>query len=225
MPIASLKPIEWIPGHPTVRKPRLRGWIHFIAAPLSLAASIVLLVLSPTTGTKWAAAIYMASSFILFGISALYHLFYWKPRLELMFKRLDHSNIFLLIAGTYTPLAVGLFTGATRATLLSIVWVGAVIGIIINLAWPTAPRWLSTLIYVILGWTAVWYLPAMWRIGGPAVVWLLVGGGVFYTIGAVVYAAKRPNPWPRWFGFHEIFHACTVLAWACQCVAAYIAVL
>lgn len=225
MPIASLKPIEWIPGHPVVRKPRLRGWIHFIATPLSLAASIVLLVLAPSTGTKWAAAVYMASSFILFGVSALYHLFYWTPRIELLFKRLDHSNIYLLIAGTYTPIAVGLFTGTNRTTLLSIVWIGAITGIIINLAWPTAPRWLATLIYVILGWTAVWYLPAMWREGNPWVVWLILAGGIFYTIGAVVYATKKPDPWPRWFGFHEIFHACTVLAWACHCVTAYIAVL
>ena len=100
MPVASRQPVSWIPGRPSVRKPRLRGWVHFIAAPLSLAASIVLVVLAPTTGLKWASAVYLASSFILFGVSALYHLFYWKPKFERVLKRLDHSNIFLLIAGT-----------------------------------------------------------------------------------------------------------------------------
>ncbi|MSS83425.1 hemolysin III family protein [Actinomycetaceae bacterium WB03_NA08] len=225
MPIVSRRPVEWFPGHPTVRKPRLRGWIHFIAAPLSLAASIVLTILAPTTGTKWASAVYMLASFILFGVSALYHLFYWSPRAETFLRRMDHSNIFLLIAGTYTPLAVSLFDRSQATILLAIVWIGALVGILVNLFWPTAPRWLSTLIYVILGWTAIWYLPAMWQSGGPAVVWLVLIGGILYTIGAVAYAMKKPNPWPRWFGFHEVFHAFTVAAWACQCIAAYIAVL
>lgn len=225
MPIVSRRPVEWFPGHPTVRKPRLRGWIHFIAAPLSLAASIVLTVLAPTTGTKWASMVYMLASFILFGVSALYHLFYWSPRAETFLRRMDHSNIFLLIAGTYTPLAVSLFDRSQATILLAIVWIGALVGILVNLFWPTAPRWLSTLIYVILGWTAIWYLPAMWQSGGPAVVWLVLIGGILYTIGAVAYAMKKPNPWPRWFGFHEVFHAFTVAAWACQCIAAYIAVL
>ncbi len=225
MPIASTKPVAWIPGHPVARKPRLRGWVHFAAAPLSLAASIVLVVLAPTTGLKWASAVYLASSFILFGVSALYHLFYWKPSVEKVLKRLDHSNIFLLIAGTYTPITVGTLTGNSRVILLTIVWVGAVIGIGVNLLWPSAPRWLSTLIYVILGWTAIWYLPELWEKGGAALVILIAAGGVLYTIGAVAYALKKPNPWPEWFGFHEIFHVFTVLAWACQCVAAYFAVL
>lgn len=225
MKIASRKPVQWIAGKPVVRKPRLRGWIHFAAAPLSLAASIVLLVLAPTTALKWASAVYLLSSFILFGVSALYHLFYWKPRAELTLKRMDHSNIFLLIAGTYTPLSVALLTPTEATVILAIVWGGAIIGISLNLLWAKAPRWLTTLIYVLLGWVAVWYLPVFWRNGGPAVVILIVLGGVFYTIGAVIYATKRPNPWPQWLGFHEIFHACTVLAWICQCVAAYLAVL
>lgn len=225
MPIASLRPVEWVPGHPIAYKPRLRGWVHFIAAPLSLVASIVLLVLAPTPATKWASAVYLAASFILFGVSALYHLFYWSPRAETLLRRMDHSNIFLLIAGTYTPLTVSLLDSPQRTILLWIVWTGALVGIVLNLLWPSAPRWLSTLIYVVLGWTAIWYLPSFWVTGGPAVVILIIAGGVFYTIGAVVYALKRPNPWPDWFGFHEIFHSFTVAAWACQCVAAYIAVL
>ena len=225
MPIASRHPVAWFPGHPIVRKPKMRGWSHFIAAPLSLAASIVLVVLAPTTGLKWASAVYLASSLILFGVSASYHLFYWTPKATMVLRRLDHSNIFLLIAGTYTPITVGLLEGAERLTLLLIVWIGGLLGILINLFWPTAPRWLSTLIYVVLGWTAIWFLPAFWQNGGPWVVWCILGGGVLYTIGAVVYATKKPDPWPATFGFHEVFHLFTVLAWALQCVGAYLAVL
>lgn len=225
MPIASRQPIAWIPGHPVVRKPKLRGWIHFGAAPLSLAASIVLVVLAPTAGLKWASAVYLASSFILFGVSAAYHLFYWTPKMHTVLQRMDHSNIFLLIAGTYTPITVGLLEGSQRVILLSVVWAGAAVGILVNLFWPKAPRWLSTLIYVVLGWTAVWYLPSFWSSGGAAIVLLILAGGILYTVGAVAYATKKPNPWPKWFGFHEIFHLFTVLAWACHCVAAYLAVL
>ncbi len=225
MKVASLKPTTWVPDQVVAVKPLLRGWMHLVAAPLSLAASIVLIVLAPTTPTKWASAVYLASSLILFGISALYHRFYWKPGWELLWKRLDHSNIFLLIAGTYTPLSVALLSPSAQRSLLVLVWGGALAGILINLFWPTGPRWLLTLIYVLLGWVAVWYLPEFWSAGGPAVVWLIIAGGILYTMGAVVYAFKRPDPWPAWFGFHEIFHLFTVLAWACHCVAVYLAVL
>lgn len=225
MLVASRTPVAWIPGQPVVRKPRLRGWVHFIAAPLALVASIVLIILAPTTELKWASAVYLASSVVLFGVSALYHLFYWNPTMEVILKRLDHSNIFLLIAGTYTPIAVGVLHGSSRIIILSVVWGGALLGIAVNLLWPTAPRWLTTFIYVILGWVAVWFFPELWRNGGPLLVILLIAGGVLYTLGAVAYATKKPNPWPQWFGFHEVFHVFTVLAWACHCVAAYIAVL
>lgn len=225
MKIASFKPVEWIPNQLVAIKPHLRGWIHLVTAPLSLAASIVLLVLAPTTATKWGAAVYLVASLFLFGVSATYHRFYWAPKWETFWRRLDHSNIFLLIAGTYTPLSVALLETRDTVTILAIVWSGAVIGILLNLFWPTAPRWLSTLVYVALGWVAVAYLPQLWAAGGPAIIALIVAGGLLYTLGAVVYALKRPNPSPTWFGFHEIFHACTVLAWACQCVAVYLAVL
>lgn len=225
MKVASLHPKSWVPNQLIAIKPHLRGWLHLVTAPLSLAASIVLICLAPTTPTKWASVVYLASSLLLFGISALYHRFYWKPNWELVWKRLDHSNIFLLIAGTYTPLSVALLTRHNATVLLSIVWTGAIIGILINLFWPTAPRWLSTLIYVVLGWTAVAYLPQLWSAGGPAVVWLIVAGGILYTLGAIVYATKRPDPSPTWFGFHEIFHAFTVAAWACHCVGVYLAIL
>lgn len=225
MKVASLHPTKWFPEQLVAIKPRLRGWLHLVAAPLSLAASIVLICLAPTTADKWASAVYLASSLILFGVSATYHRFYWKPNWELVWKRLDHSNIFLLIAGTYTPLSVALLDGRDEITILLTVWIGAIVGILINLFWPSAPRWLATLIYVALGWVAVAYLRQFWMAGGPAVVWLLLAGGVLYTLGAVVYATKRPDPSPAWFGFHELFHTFTVLAWACHCVAVYIAVL
>jgi len=225
MKIASLTPKEWATGQLVQIKPKLRGWLHLAATPLSLAASIVLVCLAPTTPTKIGSAVYLACSLILFGVSATYHRFYWAPRWETMWKRLDHSNIFLLIAGTYTPLTIALLTRSDATILLSVVWGGALAGILLNLFWPTAPRWLTTLIYVALGWVAVWYLPQLWAGGGPAVVLLIVAGGVLYTLGAIVYGMKKPDPSPTWFGFHEIFHAFTVAAWACHCVAVYLAVL
>ena len=133
MKIASLKPTEWFPGQKISVKPHLRGWIHLVAAPLSLAASIVLTCLAPSGATKWGSAIYLAASLILFGISALYHRFYWSPRWEIVWNRLDHSNIFLLIAGTYTPLSVAVLPHDQAVTILSIVWGGALAGILLNL--------------------------------------------------------------------------------------------
>ena len=225
MKIASLTPKQWATGQLVQIKPKLRGWLHLAATPLSLAASIVLVCLAPTTPTKIGSAVYLACSLILFGVSATYHRFYWAPRWETMWKRLDHSNIFLLIAGTYTPLSAALLPTRTATLVLGIVWAGAAIGTATNLLWMHAPRWFTTALYIILGWVAIWFLPQFWRAGGPAIVWLLVAGGVTYTLGAVVYARKTPDPSPRWFGFHEIFHVCTVAAWACQCVACFLAVL
>ncbi len=225
MKVASLHPKKWLPNQLVSIKPHLRGWLHLVAAPLSLAASIVLVCLAPTLAEKWASAVYLTSSLILFGVSATYHRFYWKPSWELIWKRLDHSNIFLLIAGTYTPMSVALLHGRDQLTILLAVWIGAAAGILINVFWIGAPRWLTTLLYVALGWLAIAYLPQLWAAGGAAIVWLLLAGGILYTLGALVYATKRPDPSPTWFGFHEIFHSLTVLAWACHCVAVYIAVL
>ena len=225
MAVASRKPRVWVDGQIIAVKPHVRGWIHFIAAPLSLAAMIVLISLAPSVGLKWACVAYGLGSFILFAVSALYHLLYWTPRWEQMWRRLDHSNIFLLIAGTYTPLSVALLDTGTAKLILTIVWVGALFGIIAHMVWLSAPRWLYVALYIILGWVAIWFLPDFWHTGGPAVVWLILAGGITYTLGAVVYAQKWPNPSARWFGFHEVFHACTVAAWACQCVAVYLAIL
>lgn len=208
-------------------KPKLRGWIHAITAPLALAACIVLTVLAPTTTLKIGSAVYLACSLLLFANSGVYHISngHFPVKVSQLLRRIDHANIYLLIAGTYTPLALALMTPDHQRLVLGIIWTGAVIGMVANVCWITAPRWLFTILYVVLGWVAVWFIPELYRAGRAAIVILIASGGVIYTLGAVVYALKKPDPLPRWFGFHEIFHACTVAAWVCQCIACYMAVL
>ena len=208
-------------------KPKLRGWIHAITAPLALAACIVLTVLAPTTTLKIGSGVYLACSLLLFANSGVYHISngHFPAKVSQLLRRIYHANIYLLIAGTYTPLALALMTPDHQRLVLGIIWTGAVIGMVANVCWITAPRWLFTILYVVLGWVAVWFIPELYRAGGAAIVVLIAAGGVIYTLGAVVYALKKPDPLPRWFGFHEIFHACTVAAWVCQCIACYMAVL
>ncbi|HEY0218009.1 MAG TPA: hemolysin III family protein [Cellulomonas sp.] len=208
-------------------KPRLRGWIHAGMFPLATAASIVLVVLAPTRATTAATAVFGASAMLLFGTSAVYHRGTWSPKVTGVLRRMDHTNIFLVIAGTFTPLAVALLPTSTARTILIVVWAGALAGLLARVFWLGAPRWFYVPVYVALGWVAVWFLPDFWRAesGGPAVVWLVAGGGLAYTIGAVVYGIKRPNPSPRWFGFHEIFHSLTVVGYTCHFAAVAIAVL
>ncbi len=200
-------------------KPRLRGWLHAGTLPLAVAAGIVLVCLAPTARARLATGIYALTAVSLFGVSALYHRFSWRSRAHTVLQRLDHSNIFLIIAGTYTPFAMLLLPGADGARLLWIVWVGAVGGVLLRVCWGRAPRWLFTPVYLALGWVAVLYLPEIHADGGTAVLVLLLVGGALYTVGGVVYAAKRPNPSPRWFGFHEVFHACTLAAFVVHYVA------
>ena len=211
----SKKPSLTYDGYP---KPHLRGWIHACTAPLALAARIVLTVLAPGAGRTWACVAYLVSSLLLFANSGVYHISSgrWTRRVSVVLQSFDHSNIFLLIAGTYTPLSVALLSTGIAA---------AVLGIVKCLVWRSAPRWFSTVLYVALGWVAFWFLPQFWVAGGPAIVCLLIAGGVLYTIGGVIYVRQHPDPSPEWFGFHEIFHLCTVAGWACHCVACYLAVL
>jgi hemolysin III len=199
--------------------PRLRGWLHAGATPFVLAASIVVLTLADGPAATAGMAVYLATSLLLFGHSATYHIGRWSPRVEAVLRRIDHSNIYLFIAGTYTPITLVLLTGTSRALLLSLVWACAAAGCVFRVLWLHAPRLLYTGLYLAMGWVAVWWLPDIWRAGGPTVVWLILAGGLVYSLGAVVYARRRPNPAPRWFGFHEIFHACTILACACHFVA------
>ena len=204
-------------------KPHLRGWLHAGTFPLAVAAGIVLVVLAEGTRATVATAIYAASAALLFGVSAVYHRGHWSPRTEVLLKRLDHSNIFLIIAGTYTPFSLLLLDDDKGRTLLWLVWGAALAGIAFRVLWVGAPRWLYTPVYIGLGWVAVFYLKDILDSGGVAVVTLLAIGGLLYSVGGVVYALKRPNPSPRWFGFHEVFHALTLVAFVSHYIAVSIA--
>ena len=177
------------------------------------------MLLAGSTAGRVGGAVYLAASVMLFGTSALYHRGRWSPRAEAVLRRLDHSNIFVFIAATYTPLALLLLTGTDRVVCLSVVWGVAVAGVCFRVFWLGAPRWLYVLLYLGLGWVAVFWLPQLWAAGGPLVMALIITGGLVYSLGAIVYARKRPNPSPRWFGFHEVFHLCTVLAAGSQFAA------
>lgn len=204
-------------------KPLLRGWLHAATAPLALAAGIVLVILSPTPMTRLGSSVFAASALALFTASAVMHRGRWSPRANLWLRRLDHSSIFLLIAGSYTPFTLLLLDGRDRATLLAVAWGGAALGILFRLFWASAPRWLYTPIYMALGWAAVFYFPQFMDRASGGVFTLIVAGGVCYTIGAVIYGFRRPNPFPRWFGFHEVFHTLTIVAFATHYVGVSIA--
>ncbi|MBN9169209.1 MAG: hemolysin III family protein [Microbacterium sp.] len=202
-------------------KPTWRGWLHAGTFPVAIAAGIVLIVLAHGAPAKWAAAVFMATSLLLFGNSALYHRFDWKPSTKALLRRIDHANILLLIAGTYTPIAVLALAPQQGVLLLSLVWSGALLGILFRIFWINAPRWLYVALYLLLGWAAVMYIVPLFQASATMMI-LVIVGGLLYTGGAVVYALKRPNPWPGAFGFHEIFHLCTVLAFLCHWTACLI---
>lgn len=199
-------------------KPTWRGWIHAGTFPVAVAAGIVLIVLAEGPAAKWAAAVFMATSVLLFGNSALYHRFNWRPTTKAVLKRIDHANIMLLIAGTYTPIAVLALPPQKGLLLLALVWSGALLGILFRVFWINAPRWLYVALYLLLGWAAVMYLVDLLQ-ASVAMMVLVIVGGLLYTGGAVCYALKKPNPWPGHFRFHEIFHVCTVLAFLCHWTA------
>jgi len=203
-------------------KPRLRGWLHAATAPLALAAGIVLIVLSPTLTTRVGSAVFAASALALFAVSAVYNVGRWSPRTHAILRRLDHSNIFLLIAGSYTPFTLILLDGRTQNVLLAIVWGGALAGVAFRVFWTHAPRWVYTPIYVALGWVAIFYADDFSGAGTAVITLIAVGGGL-YTLGGIVYGFKKPDPFPSWFGFHEVFHTLTIAAFVCHYVAASIA--
>lgn len=203
-------------------RPKARGWIHSIITPLVLANGIVTFALADGTAQRVSVMVFAASALVLFGHSSFYHIGNWQGALGTFFRRLDHANIFLLIAGTYTPMSIMCLTPGRAGLVLGIVWGGALLGIILNVFWLDAPRWIGVSLYIALGWVAVWFLPDFWDTAGPAIVWLLIAGGLAYTIGAVCYATRWPNPWPRVFGFHEFFHAGTVGGYACHAVAVWL---
>ena len=211
-------------------KPRLRGWLHLATAPLTLVAGIVLIALSPDTLTRVGSAVFTGSAVLLFTVSAIYHRGTWSPRTWAFLRRFDHSNIFLLIAGSYTPFSLLFLEGTERIVLLTVVWSGAILGVLFRVFWAGAPRWLYTPIYMALGWAAVFFIPSFaegaQRLGvstGTAVLVLLAVGGGLYTLGGIVYGIKRPDPSPQWFGFHEVFHSFTILAFVSHYVGVSIA--
>ncbi len=214
-------------GGPAVRageiaqsvKPRLRGWLHAGAFPAVLVAGIVLVALGPTLPARLAAAVYAVTSALLFGVSALYHRGRWSERAKAVLRRFDHANIYLIIAGTYTPFALLALHGTARTVVLSVVWSGAAAGVAFRIVWVRAPRWLYTALYVGLGWVAAAFMPDLLRGAGPAALALVCAGGVLYSAGGLVYGLRRPDPSPHWFGFHEVFHACTVAAYIAQYIA------
>jgi hemolysin III len=201
-------------------KPRLRGWLHLVTSPLVLACGIVLVVLAPTVPATLSALAYATTSVVLFTTSAVYHRGSWSPRAHRWLMRLDHANIFLLIAGSYTPFAVLALHGDARIAILAAVWSIAVAGVLFRMLWVSAPRWLYVPVYIGLGWAAAFVTPQLLSGAGEAAFILIAVGGFCYTAGAVVYGLKRPNPSPTWFGFHEIFHVFTVAGFVCQYVAA-----
>ena len=195
-----------------VLKPRLRGWLHAGMFPAVLISGVFLTALAGSPRGRVACAIYTLTACLLFGVSALYHRGDWSPRANAVLRRLDHANIFLIIAGTYTPLTILLLPDGRRDLLLWGIWAAAALGIGFRVFWVGAPRWLYTPCYIAMGWAAIFFLPDFLQAGGIAVLVCVIVGGLLYSAGGVVYGIKRPNPSPRWFGFHEVFHSFTLAA-------------
>ncbi|MFW0108343.1 PAQR family membrane homeostasis protein TrhA [Rothia sp. P7181] len=203
---------------PFEKKPLLRGWIHAGFSPIVFIAGIVLVVLSGGGVLAVACAIFSLTGVILFGVSGMYHRGYWEDRVRLLLKRLDHANIALVIAGTYTPFAFTLLNGPKRQILLWSIW-GCALGVVLfRVLWTYAPRWLYTPIYVVMGLMAVFYLQDFWKVSVIATI-LIAAGGAFYILGAVFYGTKRPHLAPHIFGFHELFHVCTVIGFILHYIA------
>lgn len=196
---------------PETLKPTLRGALHQSAAWCSFGAGAVLVAIAATPRAAMAAAIYSLSLVALFSISAVYHRVQWKQQhSRAWMRRADHASIFVLIAGTYTPIALLGLGGADGRRLLLIIWAGAIGGVLMSLFWVKAPKALTAAAAVAVGWTLVPYIGEVKRLLGTQ-LWVILAGGIAYTVGAVIYAVKRPNPWPRVFGYHELFHALTVV--------------
>ncbi|MEV6489839.1 hemolysin III family protein [Actinoplanes sp. NPDC051633] len=207
-------------------KPRLRGRLHQYAFYVALACGVVLCSIAasrPGISPFISCLIYSITVCGLFGISALYHRRVWSERGYQIMRRMDHSMIFIFIAGTYTPFCVLLLSGTLQTVMLSLIWGGALGGVAVKAIWPHLPRWVSAPLYLALGWGAVAIMPDVLHNGGWPELVLLAAGGVIYSAGAIFYALRRPNPWPTVFGHHEFFHACTLIAAICHHIAIYFA--
>jgi hemolysin III len=209
-----------------VERPHLRGVFHLVAFVGAIVAGVALAVLADGGLATFSAWVYGLALAAMFGASALYHRFPWRSESgRLWARRADHSAIFVFIAGTYTPFALLAFEGPTRWIVLAFAWGGALLGLALNMAWIEGPRWLTTAAYIAVGWVGVIAVPQMIANVGVAGTVLVIVGGMLYTLGAVTYAAKRPNPFPRWMGFHEVFHLLVVAAAVVQFVAVSLIVL
>jgi len=200
-------------------KPRLRGASHQYAFLLAVVAGTALVGGAETVRARVAVAVYALSVVAMFGSSALYHRIDWPPAQRRRLRRLDHAMIYFLIAGTYTPFAALALSGGARIAVLSLVWLGAFVGVALVLAWSNRPRWVEVVLAVGLGWIGVVVLPQLLETVGPTAVGLVLAGGLFYTAGSLVYARRAPDPIPAVFGYHELFHAFVIVAAACQYAA------
>jgi hemolysin III len=201
-----------------LERPLLRGALHGVAFAAALAVGVLLIVFSRESRVL-PATVFAASAVLMLGTSTLYHRITWSPKARLRMRRADHAGIFLLIAGTYTPIALISLSGAWRPTILVVVWSVAIAATISKFCWVSAPKWTSALVGLALGWLGVIVLPQLAHREGITPVLLLAAGGLAYSAGALVYATERPDPLPRVFGYHELFHAFTIVALACQYVA------
>ncbi|MGA2210225.1 MAG: hemolysin III family protein [Acidimicrobiales bacterium] len=204
-------------------KPRLRGVSHEAAAFAMLAVGPLMVLRARSTMDEALTAIYVTTITAMLSVSALFHRVNWTPEARRRMRRLDHSMIFFAIAGSYTAAAGIVLPGADAPIVVAIVWAGAIAGVVLRLVWLDAPKWAVALPYIVLGWLAVAVIPEVFHAVGGLGIGLLIGGGLLYTAGAVVYARRRPNPWPRTFGYHEIFHAFVVAAVAVHlCLVAFV---
>lgn len=206
-------------GGAVVRVPRLRGVSHALAFFLAAGAALRMIALAPAGRATVAVVVYGAGLVALFGGSALYHRWPAPGRVKAALQRLDHSTIFVFIAASYTPIALLVLHGTLASAILVIAWTGAGAGVALSLGWIDAPRRLIAGSYLALGWVALLALPELVQRLGPQPLALLAGGGLLYSVGAVIYARQRPDPWPSWFGFHEVFHALVIVAAAAQYIA------
>ena len=207
-----------------MEKPKLRGIVHLVMSPLSLVAGLILITLANELRGRITLGIFTLTAVTLFTCSALYHRVAWNDKNKAIWRRIDHSNISILIAGTYTPFAVYLLQSSQTKTLLIVAWGGAILISLLRIFWLSAPRWLYVAGYISLGWAAVFYMPAFFNSGGVAIFILILTGGLLYSAGGVIYALKKPNFSISWFGFHELFHALTAAAFICHFVAAILTV-
>jgi hemolysin III len=207
-----------------MEKPKLRGIVHLVMSPLSLVAGLTLITLANELRGRITLGIFTLTAVTLFTCSALYHRVAWNDKNKAIWRRIDHSNISILIAGTYTPFAVYLLQPSQTKTLLIVAWGGAILISLLRIFWLSAPRWLYVAGYISLGWAAVFYMPEFLNSGGVVIFILIVAGGLLYSAGGVIYALKKPNFSINWFGFHELFHTMTAAAFICHFIAAVLTV-